>query len=91
MPRSNAQIDIRNYGATELARFATETHIVHCGSRGATEARNVQLNVDHMLGAGAFRKIRSFGSFLQDGAGQLCSDPTQKYILVVPNEVIDGI
>lgn len=88
---ANAQVQIRHYGATEVARFKTETHIVHCGSQNATEEVNVKRNVDRLFGPGAFGKIRPFGRFLHDGAGEICSDPTQKYILVVPNEVIDAV
>src|SRR3546814_9615030 len=63
----------------------------HCGAQTATEEVNVKRNVERLFGPGAFGKIRPFGRFLHDGAGEICSDPTQKYILVVPNEVIDAV
>lgn len=91
MARTASDVDIRSYGATEVARFNGETHVVHCGSRGATEEDNVRRNVDRLLGAGAFSKIRPHGTFLKDGAGALCADPSHKYILVIPNHVIDGL
>lgn len=91
MPQTRSSVEIRSFGATEIARFPSETHIVHCGNSRATEDHNVRHNVDRLLGAGAFGKIRPFGSFLRDGAGQICSDPAFKYILVIPNHVIDAV
>ena len=90
MGQAAASVQIRSYGATELARFNGETHIVHCGNSKATENDNVRHNVDRLLGTGAFSRIRPFGTFLEDGAGEICSDPARKYILVVPNHVIDA-
>src|SRR3546814_19407597 len=69
---------IRHYGATEVARFKTETHIVHCGSQNATEEVNVKRNVDLLFGPGAFGKIRPFWRFLPAGPCAICSDHHQQ-------------
>lgn len=91
MSQTRSSVEIRSFGATEIARFPGETHIVHCGNSRATEDHNVRHNVDRLLGAGAFGKIRPFGAFLKDGEGRPCADPARKYILVIPNRVIDAL
>lgn len=82
---------ILSYGATEVTRFAKETHIVHLSKSGATEDRNVRSNFDRLFGPGSFAKVRPHGSFLKDPSGRVHSDPSSSYVLTIPNEFIDAI
>lgn len=82
---------IRSFGATEVTRLISETHIVHRGCAGTTEAGNVAPNFDQIFGPGSFTKVRPHGRPFVDLSGKTHADPSNSYILVIPNDVIDAL
>jgi len=74
------------HGLTEISREGKFIVITHGGNMGDTEKNSVKPNVDKILGSGAFDFLRQHGHIYKDKIGNVHSDPSYSYVLIVPIE-----